>query len=103
MTQTGTTTTHLNLRAGPGTNFDILVLLPPSTPVTVLETQGDWHCVQALGRQGFVHRAFVTLTEQTVAEGLVSTNPDAAGDGPANVPLPPPESQRIVTGPQATA
>jgi hypothetical protein len=102
MSQAGTTITHLNLRAGPGTEFSILTLLPPATPLDVLETQGDWLCVQAAGQPGFVHRAYVMLDSQGVDPGLVSTRPaDTAATGPTNVPLAP--AQRLTPGPQASA
>ena len=103
--RTGATTVHLNLRSGPGTTFSILTLLPPSTRLTILQEAGDWLCVQAPAfnpPQGFVHRAFVRLDELAVAEGLVSTQPGAAGDGPANVPLAPVAAQRIVLGAAAS-
>ncbi len=105
MTQSGTTTTHLNFRAGPGTEFTVLALLPPATPLTVLEQQGDWLCVQtANGQQGFVHRSFVTLSAQEVPEGLVVTRPvaDPAAD-PASVPLAPALDQRLTLPANASA
>ena len=36
---TGTTTVDLNLRAGPGTQFAVLTVLPPQTSVQVLAEQ----------------------------------------------------------------
>jgi hypothetical protein len=104
MSQTGTTTTHLNLRAGPGTEFPILTLLPPSMPLEVLQAQGDWLSVRAAGQPGFVHRAYVTLAGQGVDPGLVSTRPaEAAASNPANVLLAPGAERRITLGPQAGA
>lgn len=97
MANTGTTTVHLNLRAGPGTEFDILTLLPPATSLTVLEAQGEWLRVQAAGQEGFVHHAFVTLSDQGVTDGLVSTRPvEDERTAPSQVPLPAADGQRIV-------
>ncbi len=39
--RTGTTTVDLNLRAGAGTHFAVLAVLPPNTPVEVMAEQGE--------------------------------------------------------------
>jgi hypothetical protein len=52
----------LRLRAGPGTNFDILDVLPPGARVAVLATNGDWDQVDAHGRgnaDGYVFGAYL--------------------------------------------
>jgi hypothetical protein len=101
---TGTTTVDLNLRDGPGTQFRVLMVLPPQTPEAVLAEQGDWLQVTGLGQAGFVHRGFVRLEGQGVPDGLFSTRADGAG-APKQfdaLPLGAPENQRIVLGPNAT-
>lgn len=72
----GTTTSAVNFREGPGTNFSIKALLPPRTPVTVLAGQGDWLKVNVNGQEGFLHRSFVLLPAHTVMSGFLIDLPE---------------------------
>lgn len=92
---TGTTTVDLNLRAGPGTQFAVLTVLPPQTSVEVRAEQGDWLEVLARGQRGFVHRAFVRLRTQGTGEGLLRPRPESGRTPPAESPLAPPEAELI--------
>jgi len=62
---TATTTTHLNLRTGPGTHYDKLNTFKPKTEVIVLTNQKDW--VQVRGDIdgkpviGWVSRRYIKL------------------------------------------
>ncbi|WP_084181756.1 N-acetylmuramoyl-L-alanine amidase [Polaromonas glacialis] len=52
----------LRLRAGPGTDFDIISSLPFGAPVSVVSRFGDWSMVDLSGDSagdGFVHSAFL--------------------------------------------
>ncbi len=98
---TGTTTVDLNLRAGPGTQFAVLTVLPPQTSVEVLSEQGDWLKVTAAGRPGFVHRSFVRLGSQGTDDGLLRPRPD--GGTPPAGPLAPPSAQAIHLPANATS
>ena len=98
---TGTTTVDLNLRAGPGTQFAVLTVLPPQTSVQVLAEQGDWLQVTAAGQAGFVHRGFVRLESQGTDPGLLRPRPDAGAPDPG--PLAPPEGQAIKLAANATS
>ena len=52
----------LRLRGGPGTNFDILDVLPSGAKVTVLASSGDWAQVDAHGHgkaDGYVFAAYL--------------------------------------------
>ena len=52
----------LRLRGGPGTNFDILDVLPSGAKVTVLASSGDWAQVDAHGHgkaDGYVYAAYL--------------------------------------------
>jgi len=55
----------LNLRAGPGTDFEVLRLVPYRTQVEVLAQQGDWYTVQyRIGVRyyiGWLHGAYLEL------------------------------------------
>jgi hypothetical protein len=109
---TATTTTGLNLRTGPGTQFSVIQVLPPQTVCEVLaapSAPGDWLHVRALGQEGFVNRKFVVLAGMATAPGFITTPPAGHGSGdplagtpPAmQTPLAPPAGQLIVLGPQA--
>jgi hypothetical protein len=100
----GTTTVDLNLREGPGTQFRVLMVLPPGTPVEALAGDGDWLQVTALGQGGFVHRGFVRLDGQGVPEGLFNTRSDGVGAPKPldDVPLAAADDRKIVLGAGAT-
>lgn len=66
------TLTTLNIRIGPGTQFDRLDggPLPPATPLRILAEQGSWRLVDVLAEvhgvadlQGWVHGRFLRLAE----------------------------------------
>ena len=100
---TATTTTGLNLRTGPGTQFNVIEVLPPQTVCEVLAMlaeQGDWINVRVQGQEGFVNRGFVVLAGQATAPGFIS--PEPGGDPLAGVPQAPPDDKLIVLGSQAT-
>ncbi len=98
--RTGVTTIDLNLRSGPGTQFNILVVLPPNTPVEVTGEQGDWLAVRALGQTGHAHRAYVRLDDQGVSDGLIGAPGVATVPDPIDsVPLAAAPDQQIKLGP----
>jgi len=45
-----------NLRAGPGTNYAVITVIPDGTLLTIEETRGDWLRVIYPGYAGWVHR-----------------------------------------------
>ena len=101
---TGVTTIDLNLRAGPGTQFDILAVLPPNTPVEVTAEQGDWLAVRALGQAGHVHRAYVRLEDQGVPDGLIGAPGTASLPAPIeSVSLAAAPGQQIKLGPNSSS
>jgi uncharacterized protein YgiM (DUF1202 family) len=53
----------LRLRAGPGTDFDVLQLVPFGTKVYAIKTSGDWIMVSLTGDNavdGFVNSHFLS-------------------------------------------
>jgi hypothetical protein len=57
-----TASSGLRLRSGPGTDFDVIQLLPPGTVLTVMSRSGDWAIVDVNGNglaDGAVHSAFL--------------------------------------------
>lgn len=64
----GVTTTHVNLRRGPGTEYSVLETLPPGTGVQVLEDLGVWLNVFVHGQLAYLHEDFVEMEEEDAEE-----------------------------------
>lgn len=63
-TQTGVvTSSSLNMRTGPGTNFAIIRTLTLGTEFTVIKKEGDWLQIRLKdGKEGWVHSGYVKLS-----------------------------------------
>lgn len=58
------TVDSLNLRRGPGTKWEVRGSMPLGTPLTILDTRGDWmHIKTPAGYEGWVHSHYVERTE----------------------------------------
>ena len=92
--RTGTTTSNVNLRKGPGATFEVVTLLPNRTTVTILAESGLWYQVAANNQKGFVHRDFILLPSQRVASGffIQQPAPKTWPLAPANLKTPPPDA-----------
>lgn len=69
------TITDVNLRDAPGLASQIVALLPARTPLTILESNGDWIRVQAGGQEGWVFRALIQTDDGTTPGGSAATPP----------------------------
>src|SRR5262245_34684402 len=85
-TRTGTTTTDLRLRSGPGTQFAVITVLKPNTTLAILDDQGEWLRVKAASKEGFVNRNFVLLSDQRNDPGFIITNPPTVTAPPTPSP-----------------
>jgi uncharacterized protein YraI len=64
MAKTGVVTGNVKLRSGPGTEFEPpLAYLEPKTTLEILDEKGDWLHVKVQGKEGYVGRKYVTITE----------------------------------------
>jgi uncharacterized protein YraI len=72
----GTTSSALNMRAGPDTTYKVLTVLPAGAEVTIFGEQGEWYRVQAKGQEGFVHSGFVILPDQKIPSGFLIDVPE---------------------------
>ncbi len=54
-----TTTSDLNLRSGPGTNYLVLKVLSRGTSVNVLSTNGNWSNLEVGGLKGWVSNQYL--------------------------------------------
>ena len=55
----------LNVRTGPGTEYDAQGTLNRGDEVQVLEVEGDWCRIQYKGTEAYVHKDYVALPEET--------------------------------------
>ena len=69
-TTTAKTTDYVNLRKGPGMNYDVIVTLAIGTTVTVLDDSNkDWVKVRtASGLQGYCSREYLVFSDDTKPE-----------------------------------
>jgi uncharacterized protein YraI len=56
----------LNLRAGPGTDYEVVAAMPAGSTVDVMGCQASWCQVAFGGTSGFANRAFLSLGGATV-------------------------------------
>ena len=55
------TANSVNIRNGPGTEYEVIKKANAHTVVTMLAESGDWYYISADNEEGFVSRAFVTV------------------------------------------
>lgn len=57
----------LNLRSGPGTEFDKVASIPGSAVLTITGASGGWYLTSYAGVSGYVSGEFITLTDSMPA------------------------------------
>ncbi len=78
MANQGKTTGNLKMRTGPGMQFDPpIAYLVPDTALEILGEEGDWWQVRAAGKEGYVGKKYVAVTEAPPA----ADPPPAAAEG----------------------
>jgi hypothetical protein len=64
MAQQGKTTGNLKMRSGPGMQFEPpIAYLVPDTALEILGEEGDWWKVRAAGKEGYVGKKYVAVTQ----------------------------------------
>ena len=53
---------YLNIRSGPSTARPLIYSAPTGTPLTLLQTSGDWFKVQTGGYTGWAHSGYVSVS-----------------------------------------
>ena len=53
----------LNLRKGPGTDYDVITTIPSGAIAKLLGQEGEWYYVSYNGYSGYVHSDYCTLVE----------------------------------------
>jgi uncharacterized protein YgiM (DUF1202 family) len=56
---TAKTTVNVNLRKGPGTEYDIVTTLASGTSVTVMSKSGNWSYVKVGSTYGYIHSSYI--------------------------------------------
>ena len=91
MTKTGVVNGNVKLRTGPGTEFEPpLAFLEPKTTLEILDEKGDWLHVKVQGKEGYVGRKYVTITDTgaTLAGSQAGAADEKTGQkkGPGGTP-----------------
>ena len=82
MTKTGKTTGNLKMRSGPGMEFEPpIAFLVPDTELEILGEQGEWWKVRHAGKEGYVGKKYVAISESLGADiaALAKDSPHATG------------------------
>jgi uncharacterized protein YraI len=96
VTQKGHTTTILNMRSGPGTEHNIITMLPADTEVTILERVNEWLKVTTPTHTGFVHGDFILVEFEGTPPGHFPDPADPNLPPLPDVPLEPADTEKIV-------
>ncbi|MBR3002327.1 MAG: SH3 domain-containing protein [Clostridia bacterium] len=79
---TGLTTSNLNLRSGPGTNYKIVTTVPKNQYIRVFAGVGDWYIVQVEGDYvGAVSKKYVKPIYPKASSSGSSSNSSSGGSG----------------------
>lgn len=72
----------LNIRSGPGTNYERVGSLKKGTQVTILGEQDGWYQISANGVEGYVSAQYISTDGSVTQEGLVISGPLNVRSGP---------------------
>lgn len=89
----GQNTARLNMRAGAGTKYKVLRVLPKNSTLKILSTNNGWSQVEYSGQKGYVSTKYIKMS--TATEVPVST--------PTPTPTPAPSSNEPFTHTTTTA
>lgn len=92
------TASRLNVRPEPSTERPPLGSLPRGARIELLERAGAWYRIRAGELEGYVHGDFVRTVDELAAAGFLRERAELA-----QLPLEPPEQQRIAPAPSFTA
>jgi len=85
MNKQGKTTANLKMRSGPGMQFEPpIAFLVPDTALEILGEEGEWWKVRAEGKEGYVGKKYVAVSESLGAQ--VAAASQGAGNREASGP-----------------
>lgn len=80
----------INIRSGPGTDYDKLGVLYANSEITVIGSSGEWAAVSYNGSTGYILRSLLSSTPPTTTTPAPETAPPESEETPpAEEPLPP--------------
>jgi len=62
------TTANLNMRTGPGTSYQVIVVIPKGAAVSVIDSSSSWYKVSYGGKTGYVSSTYLSGTQTAPAE-----------------------------------
>lgn len=85
----------INIRSGPGTDYDKLGVLYANSEITVIGSSGEWAAVSYNGSTGYILRSLLSSTPPatTTAAAAPETPPPQNEEIPPAEELPPPETE----------
>ena len=88
MAKTGKTTGNLKMRSGPGMEFEPpIAFLVPDTELEILGEQGDWWQVRHGGKEGYVGKKYVAVSDSPAPAPAKEAAPSTAGISAATISL----------------
>ena len=80
-TKTGTVTSDVNLRKGPGTNYAIVTTLKKGTKVTILDDSQHWYYVNTASGKGYMSSNYITVNKATGGSTNIVQNTTSSQSG----------------------
>ena len=68
------TTTRVNFRTGPGTNYSSMCVIDKGQTVEFISESGDWANVRYNSKTGYVHRDYLTSQNSTTTNSVMYVN-----------------------------
>ncbi|WP_018931480.1 N-acetylmuramoyl-L-alanine amidase [Gracilibacillus lacisalsi] len=59
---------NLNVRSGPGTDYDVITKVNPPDQYPVLEESGEWAKIDLGDHQGWIHQDYFSITEESESQ-----------------------------------
>ncbi|WP_244535169.1 N-acetylmuramoyl-L-alanine amidase [Gracilibacillus kekensis] len=70
---------NLNVRTGPGTEYDVIAQVNPPENYPILEESGDWVKIQVTGEEGWIHKDYFSILESETS--IETEEPEQVDDG----------------------
>ncbi|WP_163582273.1 N-acetylmuramoyl-L-alanine amidase [Gracilibacillus saliphilus] len=59
---------NLNVRSGPGTDYDVITKVNPPEQYPILEESGEWAKIDLGDQQGWIHQDYFLITEESESQ-----------------------------------
>lgn len=92
----------INIRKGPGTDFDILGVLAANEEITAKGTSGEWYAVTYYGGTGYILASLTSDTPPLTSQATTAPETETPVDEPEETTLPPVIAEPEETSPATT-